>query len=93
METDPTVMEWVLDDHEGVEWEPDGDHGRTWGTDEYLSTRAGGEEYGGPYEASALFSEQVFPTEEKHMLHDFTVHAINYTEAPNEYGTTVTIGG
>lgn len=49
--------------------------------------------YEGEYEARALFSEQVFPTEEKRMLHDFTVHAINYTEAPNEYGTTVTIGG
>lgn len=50
-------------------------------------------DYGGPYEADALFSEQVFATSEKIMRDNFTVHAINYTEAPNQYGTTVTIGG
>ena len=49
--------------------------------------------YDGEYEAQSMFVEQAFPTEDKMMLHDFTVHAINYTEAPNEYGTTVTIGG
>ena len=49
--------------------------------------------YEGAYEADALFREQLFPTANKRMLQDFTVHAINYTEAPNEYGTTVTIGG
>ena len=50
-------------------------------------------EYEGSYEANALFSEQVFDTEQKVMTQDFTVHAINYTEAPNSYGVTVTIGG
>ena len=49
--------------------------------------------YTGSYAADALFSEQVFPTAQKTMLDDFVVHAINYTEAPNQYGTTVTIGG
>lgn len=49
--------------------------------------------YEGAYEADALFREQLFPTANKRMLQDFAVHAINYTEAPNEYGTTVTIGG
>lgn len=49
--------------------------------------------YEGSYEANALFREQVFQTREKVMQDDFTVHAINYTEAPNDYGTTVTIGG
>lgn len=49
--------------------------------------------YQGPYEADALFSEQVFATRSKRMTDDFTVHAINYTEAPNDFGTTVTIGG
>ena len=84
MEIEPTVVEWVLDD----------DCGEAWGTDEYLVTRNETlDEYGGPYEADALFSEQVFPTERKVMAEDFTVHAINYTEAPNEWGTTVTIGG
>lgn len=50
-------------------------------------------EYDGEYEARALFSEQVFGTARKKMRGDFTVRAINYTEAPNEYGTTLTIGG
>lgn len=50
-------------------------------------------EYEGDYEADALFSEQTFATAHKSMRQDFTVHAINYTEAPNDYGTTVTIGG
>ena len=50
-------------------------------------------EYEGAYEADARFSEQVFPTSQKVMRDDFTVHAINYTEAPNESGVTVTIGG
>ena len=49
--------------------------------------------YSGAYEADALFSEQVFATSHRVMMDDFTVHAINYTEAPNQYGTTVTIGG
>ena len=49
--------------------------------------------YNGNYEADALFSEQVFPTRSKRMMDDFTVHAINYTEAPNDSGITVTIGG
>lgn len=49
--------------------------------------------YEGAYEADALFSQQVFLTKNKRMVENFTVNAINYTEAPNEYGTTVTIGG
>lgn len=51
------------------------------------------DEYTGAYEADALFSEQVFATSQKRMVDDFTVHAINYTEAPNESGITLTIGG
>lgn len=53
----------------------------------------GGVPYTGPYEANPHFYEQAFPTAQKTMRHDFQVHAINYTEAPNDYGTTVTIGG
>lgn len=49
--------------------------------------------YTGAYEADALFSTQVFPTAQKTMRSDFTVNAINYTEAPNETGITLTIGG
>lgn len=49
--------------------------------------------YTGAYEADAMFTEQVFPTMSKRMTDDFTVHAINYTEAPNDSGITVTIGG
>lgn len=54
---------------------------------------SGGLPYTGAYEADALFREQVFPTRTKTMANDFTVHAINYTEAPNETGITLTIGG
>ena len=50
-------------------------------------------DYTGDYEADALFSEQVFQTKSMLMSDDFTVHAINYTEAPNDSGITVTIGG
>lgn len=53
----------------------------------------GGTPYAGAYEVDARFAEQVLPTALKTMRDDLTVHAINYTEAPNEYGTTVTIGG
>lgn len=53
----------------------------------------GGTPYNGEYEARALFSEQVFPTAMKTMREDFSVHAINYYEAPNDSGVTVTIGG
>lgn len=49
--------------------------------------------YRGAYEADALFSEQLFNTKNKRMVDDFTVHAINYTEAPNDSGVTLTIGG
>lgn len=49
--------------------------------------------YEGPYEADARFIEQTFGTAHKTMASDFSVHAINYTEAPNESGITVTIGG
>ncbi len=77
-----------------IEWEVGDSEGRTWGTDEYVEVRASIlDEYGGPYEADALFSEQVFGTADKYMTDDFTVHAINYTEAPNEWGKTLTIGG
>lgn len=70
------------------------------GSDDAAALSIGGEIYSvetppyeGAYEADALFREQLFPTANKRMLQDFAVHAINYTEAPNEYGTTVTIGG
>lgn len=53
----------------------------------------GGIPYEGEYEARALFSAQTFPTAQKTMKRDFSVRAINYTEAPNEYGKTLTIGG
>lgn len=94
MAIEPTGIEWALDDPGGLEWALGGGDGRTWGTDEYVPTKAADiEQYEGPYEASALFSSQVFGTAEKMMREDFTVHAINYTEAPNESGVTVTIGG
>lgn len=58
-----------------------------------LSTGRVGD-YHGEYVADALFESQVFPTANKRMLNDFTVKAINYTEAPNASGgKTLTIGG
>lgn len=68
-------------------------HGRTSLTGALSRSQGVFPEYAGPYEADALFSGQTFPTQAKTMARDFTVNAINYTEAPNEYGTTVTIGG
>ena len=53
----------------------------------------GGVPYTSAYEADAHFYDQAFPTAQKIMRRNFEVHAINYTEAPNDFGTTVTIGG
>lgn len=65
-----------------------------WGLGEYGPGGSGDfPYYDGSYEADALFEAQVFPTKRRVMADDFTVRAINYTEAPNDYGTTVTIGG
>lgn len=65
-----------------------------WGEDEYVRVvTSDADTYAGPYEADAIFSEQVFATQAKLMTRDFNVHAINYTEAPNDSGVTVTIGG
>ena len=49
--------------------------------------------YKGPYQAPALFQEQSYETKGLLMKDDFKVAAINYTEAQNEDGITVTIGG
>lgn len=65
-----------------------------WEYDEYIKIITSEyPDYEGAYAADARFFEQVFPTNQRVMHDDFTVHAINYTEAPNQYGTTVTIGG
>lgn len=71
-----------------------GDAVLEWGSDEYVRVvTSDADTYAGPYEADALFREQTFATAAKLMVHDFSVHAINYTEAPNDSGVTVTIGG
>ena len=49
--------------------------------------------YPGPYNAPALFEPQLFETKGFLMGDNFRVAAINYTEAQNEDGITVTIGG
>lgn len=65
-----------------------------WGSGEYIPMQAtDADEYEGPYVASALFQSQSFDTARKLMRDNFAVRAINYTEAPNESGVTVTIGG
>lgn len=64
------------------------------GQSEYIPVIASeAPDYEGPYEADAHFYEQTFPTNLHLMRDDFSVHAINYTEAPNDSGITVTIGG
>lgn len=66
-----------------------------WGLSEYIPMETSDlPEYEGAYTADARFSEQTFATAQKVMRDDFTVHAINYTEAPNDAGgVTLTIGG
>ena len=50
--------------------------------------------FDGPYEANARFVAQTIPTRMRYMEQDFEIHAINYTEAPNDGGGfTITIGG
>lgn len=96
--------EFATDTEDGIDWSRQAEERRQydapsqlsveWGSGEYVPMSAtDAEEYGGPYVASALFSEQRFDTARKLMRSDFAVRAINYTEAPNQYGTTVTIGG
>ena len=70
------------------------DDALAWGADEYVRVvTSDADAYAGPYEADALFREQTFATAARLMARDFSVHAINYTEAPNDSGVTVTIGG
>lgn len=72
METDQTVIEWELD----------GDHGRTWGTDEYLSTREEAiVDYGGPYEVTPSEETQVLQTEGTRSVANVIVNPI-----PSNYG-------
>lgn len=102
--TTDSPTEFVTDPESGVDWSRQEQERRQydvpsqlsveWGSGEYVPMSATDvEEYEGPYVASALFSEQRFDTARKLMRGDFAVRAINYTEAPNQYGTTVTIGG
>lgn len=71
-----------------------GESALEWGADEYVRVvTSDADEYQGPYVADALFSAQTFATAAKYMTRDFRVNAINYTEAPNDSGITVTIGG
>lgn len=70
------------------------DDSHTWKAGEYIRvTDSELPDYTGAYEADARFTAQTFPTSQKVMRDDFTVKAINYTEAPNGSGITVTIGG
>lgn len=50
-------------------------------------------DYEGAYSVTPRFSSQTLATTNRVMRDDVTVHAINYTEAPNDCGVTVTIGG
>ena len=86
--------EWVPYTEEQIDYQLQPAMQVVWGSTEYISVRAVPvEDYQGPYEAQALFSPQTFATSDRYMTDDFRVNAINYTEAPNESGITVTIGG
>ena len=86
--------EWEVEEEEPIGFEPQPALSVVWESTEYIRMRAGSaEDYGGPYEVNPMFVRQTFPTAKKLMNEDFEIRAINYTEAPNQYGTTVTIGG
>lgn len=51
-------------------------------------------DYEGPYDVTPRFTEQVLPTEDKHMLEDVTIEPIEVSRTSNPYGgKTVYIGG
>lgn len=52
-----------------------------------------GKTYSGEYEAIPQPRKQVFETKNCLMRYDFTVDEIRLHEAPNQHGTTITIGG
>lgn len=86
--------DWEVEDETPVGFEPQPALSVVWESTEYIRMRGGpAEDYEGPYEATPMFTRQTFQTAKKLMTDNFAVRAINYTEAPNEYGTTVTIGG
>ena len=88
------TIEWDVELEEEYDHELIDDGAVIWGADEYIAVvSTDAPKYDGPYEANALFSSQTFETAQMLMTDDFRVRAINYTEAPNQYGTTVTIGG
>ena len=87
-------IEWSGQEQESRQYDVPSQLSVDWGSGEYVPMSvADAKEYEGPYVASALFSAQTFATSKKLMRSDFSVRAINYTEAPNAYGKTVTIGG
>lgn len=52
-----------------------------------------GKTYSGGYEAIPQPYKQLFETKDCLMRDDFTVDEIRLHEAPNQHGTTITIGG
>lgn len=57
-------------------------------------SRAGLEDYEGPYEVLPLITTQILPTTDKHMLDDVTIHMIPTREVQNlSGGVTFVIGG
>jgi hypothetical protein len=56
------------------------------------TTGGGGVPYNGEYSADPKPYKQEFATKDKYMKDNFTVNEILVLEAPNEYGTTLTIG-
>ena len=89
-----SAHEWVPYADEEVDYTLQPSLQVTWGSTEYIEMRAVPvDDYEGPYSAVPSYSSQTFDTANRYMTDDFTVNAINYTEAPNDSGITVTIGG
>lgn len=89
-----SAHEWVPYADEEVEYALQTSLQVAWGSTEYIEMRAVPvDDYEGPYSAVPSWSNQTFDTANRYMTDDFTVSAINYTEAPNDSGITVTIGG
>lgn len=86
-------VDWELYSEPQIDFEPYADNGRVWGGDEYIRIiEREAERYEGLYEATPSWDEQVYPTADKVLFDDFTVHSIVKLEVPNiAGGLTLTI--
>lgn len=76
-----------------IDWELSPEPEYVWGNDEFIKVIDGeAGRYEGLYEATPSWDEQVYPTADKVLFDDFTVHSIVKLEVPNiAGGLTLTI--